>query len=373
MLKKTIVITIFSVLIGVNVLPAFAEAQLDSQPAFTLQQAVDQALAYCETLRAAELDIDRSKEVRDFTGERLSTVAGGIPMGSVPDSSYSLFLGLVQSNINWEMAKKNLSAQQDTLVMQTYQTYNGLYQAKEKVELAESTLKNARIQYAKAQALNEAGLIDKNGLEQALVAKIAAEASLNAAEQSLSDAYQKFNQLEHLSPDARPVLSDAPKYELSTDDDLDGIVAKALSDSPSIWLAEKKVDLAQTIYDAYDFANPNRSEPSKAKEIDIDKAKWSAAGTKEQMEKLVRTLYYSIKQLEHQHDAAQQRKTVAETSLRVAKLRYQIGIVTAADVTEAETTLANAEDTLIDITIRHQNLMYALQKPWAYAGANNNT
>ncbi|MBM7866593.1 TolC family protein [Heliobacterium gestii] len=344
-----------------------------SQAQFTFQQAVDQAKKSSKSLRTAQLDVDRSYEVRNYLGDSVKdTYQTTSQVGySMDQQWYGAFMGLSQADVTWRMNKRNLEAQEDSIVMQTYQLYNGLIQAQDKVKNCKIRLTNAQIQYNNAFTASQVGTIDNPTLVQAKAARAASEAALAAAESALDDAYQKFNILVGLKAEERPVLLDNPTFEKMKTDDVDFVINKAVNDSPTVWLAEKKVDLAEAAYSAYSYSLGGRTEPGKAKSIDIDKAAVSASSTKEQMEKLVRTIYHSIQQLEEQYGGAQQQVAVADENLRVVKVKFDIGMATKADVAAAESKLVDAKESLLDIVIKHQNMVYAFQKPWAYAASSS--
>ncbi|ABZ83442.1 hypothetical protein HM1_1132 [Heliomicrobium modesticaldum Ice1] len=360
-------------------LPAMADTSAtvvnvaQTQPQFTFQQAVEQAKKSSKPLRIAQLDLERSFEVRNYLGDSvMHTYQTTSQIGYARDQQYyGAFMGLNQADTAWNMNKRNLEAQEDAVVMQTYQLYNGLLQAQDKVNNCKIRLTNAQIQYNNAFAASQVGTIDNPTFVQAKAARAAAEASLASAESALADAYQKFNNLMGLRAEARPVLVDRPAFEKMKVDDVDFAITKAVNESPTVWLAQKKVDLAEAAYTAYAYSLSGRTEPGKAKSIDIDKAAVAAMNTKEQMDKLVRTLYHGVKQLEEQYDSAKEQVAVAEENLRVAKLKFDIGIATKADVASAESKLVDAKESLLDIVIKHQNLVYAFSKPWAYAAVSS--
>ncbi|MDD3654986.1 MAG: amidase family protein, partial [Desulfotomaculaceae bacterium] len=175
-----------------------------------------------------------------------------------------------------------------------------------------------------------------------------------------------FNFLVGLWPEDKPILVDKPQYNELVVNDLDYEVKKALEESPTVWLAQKKVDLAKSVLSIYNYADLS-IEPYKVKEIDLEKAEVSAEDANEQFRKLVLTLYYNIKQLEQQYLIAQGNALVAEELLRVIKVKYEVGMATAPEVLAAETAFEKAKKQEFDILCQHEILTYAFKKPWAYA------
>jgi len=334
-------------------------------PELTLQQAIDKAKGNSKSLQAAGYDVDRSYEVRKNASDSVTFIPAE---GSQNPSADRAFIGLVQADLNWQMAKRNLSAQEDTLVMQVYQLYDGILQAQEKVKAAEVQLKNAERQRAVADASYRAGILNKMGLIQAQSAVEAAKTGLETAKKNLDDLYQNFNLLVGLEMKDRPVLVDRPEFSELKVDDLEVAVSRAVDQSPTVWLKEQQINLAKLALDLYNWNVPG-TDPYEAKKYDMSKAEVSAQDTRDQMAKLVRSIYYSIKQLEEQYTSARESVKVAEENLRVTRVKYEVGMAIETDVIAAEASLAQAKQNLVDITCQHDILVYAFSKPWAYAAS----
>lgn len=363
MRKLSFIFMVFSILM---LMTATAWAKDPATPELTFQQALDRAKSQSEALKSSQYDIDKGEKVRDH----LQTKMLFAPTSPTTVEAERWFTSYVQSDLNWEMAKRSYGAQEDILVMQTYQTYDGLLQALEKVKVTEAQLKNAEWKNRVAGVSYKVGMLDKMGLIQAGAAVEMAKSDHESAREALNDTYQKFNQLVGLWPEDRPVLVDNPSFEKIKIDNLDVEVERAVVASPNVWLSQKQINLAKLTLDLYDLTSINNIEPYSAKKYDVDKAKISAADTEEQTRILVRTIYYKVVQLEEQYASAQERLTVAEESLRVARVKYEVGVSTQSDVLGAETDLALAKQALIDIASQHEILSFAFRKPWAYAGAS---
>jgi outer membrane protein TolC len=338
-------------------------AKEPATPEFTLEQAIEKAMANSETLKSSDYDVERGYEVRQYVGDKLVWT----PLESSGTEADSAFRNLMSSDLNWRSAKRTYEAQEDSLVMQTYKLYFGLQQAINNVRVAEIQAGSAEWQYRVSAATYRVGMLNSLGLLQADATLTTSKSNLESANKALEDAYQKFNQLVGLWPEDRPVLVEKPVFNEVKIDNLDFEVAKALAASPSVWLAQQKIDLAKINLNLYNFNNA--SEPYIAKEIDVTKTEIAAEDTTEQMEKLVRTLYYTIKQAEEQYAVAQDSVKTAEESFRVTKIKYDIGMATLAEVRAAEAALAQAEKSVADLTYSHEIFEYAFQKPWAYAAS----
>lgn len=344
-----------------------AFAKEPESPEITFQQAVEKALANSEQLKNADFDVTRGDEVREFLADKVDY----IPNGQTHDAESKAFTSLVQADLNYQLAKKNYAAQKDIVIMQTYQAYNGLLSSIEKVKVAEAQVKNAQQKNIVAMANYRVGLINQSDLLQATTAYESAKESLEASRKALDDAYQRFNQLVGLWPEDRPVLVDKPSFKVLSVDNLETEVERRVDESPTVYAAKQKIDLNNLNLNLYDFTSSTRTEPYKAKQIDVDKAEVSLTDEKEKIRKTVRTIYYNIKQLEDQYAIAQENIKTAEETLRVTRVKYEVGMAIQADVVAAEAALAQAKQALVDIVCQHDTLCYAFYKPWAYSGSSS--
>ncbi|MBC7347105.1 MAG: TolC family protein, partial [Clostridia bacterium] len=63
----------------------------------------------------------------------------------------------------------------------------------------------------------------------------------------------------------------------------------------------------------------------------------------------------------------------AEEALRLARLRYEVGMATRLEVQAAELMLAQAEAAAASVLRQHAYYKLAFQKPWAVAGSTAGT
>lgn len=362
-MRRMVVLAALGLLLNFIAPVNLALAKEPENPELTLQQAVEMAVSNSKSVKSAQYDIDRTAELREKASDKVQFT----PIDETTTAGEAAFTNLQQADRNWQMSRRTYEAEQDSVVMRAYKAYNGLLQAMENVRMAEIQLKDNNNQHNIALAKSRVGMINKAELIQSEAVVQTAKADLEAARKALDASYEEFNLLVGLRPENKPVLVGAPVFEELQVSNLDYEAQKALEKSPTAWLAQKNVDLAQIAYNIWNYDATAGS--IKVTKIDLDKAKLSAQDTNEQVKNLVRSLYYSIKQLEEQHASAQESIKVAEESLRVTKVKYEVGMATATDVTTAEITLEKAKKQVFDILCQHEILIYAFQKPWAYAGA----
>ncbi|MDD3653223.1 MAG: TolC family protein, partial [Desulfotomaculaceae bacterium] len=217
--------------IAVNFIIAInsALAREPETPELTFQQAVERAKSNSNALKNANYDIDRSFKLRDTAADKVKYT----PLEPSTTEAERAFTGLQQADLNWRMAKRAYAAEEDSVIMQVYQSYNGLLQAIENVKLAEIQLKNEEWQRIVASVSYRVGMLSKLEMIQAEAAVTTARSTLEANKKALDDAYQKFNFLVGLWPEDKPILVDKPQYNELVVNDLDYEVKKALEESPT--------------------------------------------------------------------------------------------------------------------------------------------
>lgn len=345
-----------------------AFAKEPATPELTMQQAVARAIIVSNALKSAKYDIDRGYEVRQFAADKVKY----IPTGPATPEAEMAFQGLLQADLSWQMAKKIYATQEDTIIMAVYQNYYRVKQAQEKVNAAKLAVESADWQYRMTVLGHQVGVASRQILIQARCNLAGAKANMEAGQQSLEDAYQKFNQLVGLWPEDRPVLVDRPAFSLMAVDNLYTETERAIEGSPTVWLTKRNIDLARISLNLYNFADPYRKEPYEARKIDVNKAEVSFSDIRDQTKKLVRTLFYTIRQLEEQYAGTEESVKVAEESLRVVQVKYRVGMATRAEVVTAEASLSKAEQALLDLTCQHEVLKLTFRKPWTFSTTSVN-
>ncbi|MBX6395395.1 MAG: TolC family protein [Alicyclobacillaceae bacterium] len=334
------------------------------------EKALDLAYNASYRVKNALADIDRTREVLDKAADNVKYV----PTGPGADSAVNrAFTGYEAASLNYQVAKKSYEITKDAIAYAVKQAYNAVIQAEDKKRVAEVNLQNAETQKRIAEARYRYGLISRYDLSQAQKAYDSAQAALAAAEQALKDAYQRFNQLVGLPPDARYVLVDRPQVEDMGNLDLDGKIAQVESESPALWQAEQQVNFAKLQLELYNFNDPSNPDPYEAKQIDVQKAYNTVSDLRTQLETTVRSLYASLEQLQNQYQALQSQLAAAEDALKLAQVQYANGTAVQADVVAAQAKVEQLKQQLTDIAAQYDNLRMAFDKPWVYGGSGTSS
>ncbi|MDI6711400.1 MAG: TolC family protein [Bacillota bacterium] len=363
---RSLAAVLLAVVLILTAVPA-GWAKEPATPDVGLNQAVEMALKHSASVQRAEKEIDRTEELRNYSAERL----GFMPVGSdgtpAVDAAWS---GLLAADLTWNMSKKSLTAEQDKVALDTCRKYWAVQTAREKLAAAEAAVRQAELDFRKAQVSHQVGLIGGATLEGARAALDGANAALAATRNDLETAYAALNQTVGLWPEDRPVLTDTPVYVPLDVADLNHEVARVLESSPKVWLAGRQAELKEKLQDVLFYTDVMTGnfnyKPYQARKIEVEQAELDAMSAKEAYELLTRSLYYNVKSLEESIPAAEQAVRLAEENLKVARAKFAVGMATQAAVAAAEASLAKAESDLLSAKANHAYLKLAFEKPWAY-------
>ncbi|PKM77564.1 MAG: hypothetical protein CVU90_06865 [Firmicutes bacterium HGW-Firmicutes-15] len=326
----------------------------------TFEQAADLALKNSTTIKSADYNIESGELVRNASADN----AKCIPSDGTNSTASRAYTSLVSADISWNMSKKTRTLEGDKLELSVYKEYINMIKAIENLNYAQVTLKNTQWQWNVAQINYQVGITSQTQKNASDTELKAAQNSLRLAEIALDTEYQTFNKLVGLNPTERPVLAEKPNYSLLKIDDLQSSVTRTLEQSPSVWKVDQSVIQAQLAIELYDWSSSSTS-PYKTKQIALTQAELSASETKEQVAQAVRDLYNSICNQEETYNTQQEAIKLAEDTLRVKRVMFEIGMATKTDVQTAELALEKAKKDLNATIYQHEYLKLTFAKPWA--------
>jgi len=150
------------------------------------------------------------------------------------------------------------------------------------------------------------------------------------------------------------------------DIDLENRISQVTSDSYTVWLADQKIELAKLDLDLY--TSKTASEPYAAKKIDLNKAENSAVDARTNLAKSLRTLYYSLRQLEDTYSGLVASLATAELGYKITQVKFDIGMATKSEVITSQLELEKLKQQMLDLNIQHDNMQMAFDKPWVSTG-----
>jgi outer membrane protein len=374
MMKKLPVFVLSTALLLPMSFPVYAannEVAVQQTQSLTYEQALEKAFASSISLKNANDAIDRAFEVRQDIGSNIEYYPTGTGNGTKDAADRSKVKGLAQADVAWGTSKRKYELEKDNIIYSVKTAYNNVLQAKKQQELAEATAKNEEVQKVLASYKASEGIISQYELSQEEDKFESALKQKTVAAKALDDAYTKLNSLIGVSKDARFVLNDEPQFKPFNKDEneLENDITYIVSNSNAVAMAEDQLKLKRMDVDLYTYNAGNT--PYKASEIDVRTAANQVEDTKKKLSDAMRSMYYSIKQLEDQYKVLNINLNTAEETLKMAKIRYDAGIGIKADVTAAELAVLNIKKQIFDVVVKLDNLELAYQKPWTATGASS--
>ncbi|MEC0183518.1 stalk domain-containing protein [Paenibacillus peoriae] len=331
----------------------------------TYDNAVKLAIADSTTVKTGEANIDQAGKIMKETGKNIDFV----PAEAGDEAQDKAFKGYAQTNLNYEVAKKNLDVTKEGIEYNVKDLYNKLLQKQNAVKLAALNIEDAERKLKVAQIKRDNQMSSDYEVTQATNLLTQNQAALDKAKKDLDSAYVSLNQVIGYKPEQRYELKDKPVYS-EFKDNVETKVSQVLTSSTAIWLSEQKVDLAELSLKLYNFNTPGNT-PYEAQQLDVEKAQYATEGTKRQLEEAVRTLYNNIKGLESQYSQIQAGLVSARSAADMTKKQFDVGLATELQVYEANLKVTTAEQQAEDIVTSIDTLKMAYNKPWVMQGASS--
>jgi len=349
-MKKIALWTLILLLVITLAGNAYAGEKEDSQSIeVTLEEAINRALSRSEALEKADWDREQAEDAKD------EAVASFHPAWFTDYAgSDEPYVAYYSAKSGAEIADLNYIAERDKVIYSTVENYYNVLLALKNVENAEAALELEQLKLKIAELKYQVGMDSYLSLLQARTKVADAEKELTEAENALENTYLDFNQLVGFASAERPILTDFPEYEpLSENESLGFFVQRALDESPVIEISKETVNLQEQMKGWGDY-----------QEGDFEKAELDEQIAREATKQIVRSLYFSLLDLEKQYEALQEQVKLLEENLRAKQLMFEVGMATKLDVQEAEVSLLNAKNALFALTVNHELMRHKLEKPW---------
>ncbi|GEN35167.1 TolC family protein [Aneurinibacillus danicus] len=370
-MKKLPVFVLSTALLLPSAVPVYAadKAPVVQSQTLTYEQALEKAFASSIPLKNAGDEIDRAFEVRQSAGSSIEYYPTGTGNGAQAAIDRAKIKGVAQADAVWGISKRQYELEKDNIIYSVKNAYNNVLKAQKQQKLADASAKNAELQKVLASYKAAEGTISLYELSQEEAKFESALKQKAAAAKAVEDAYLKLNSVIGASKETRFVLNDEPQFKPFDKDEteLENDIVYIVSNSNAVAMAEDQVKLKRLDVDLYTY-NAGNTTPYKASEIDVRTAANKVQDTKQKLSDGMRSIYYSIKQLEDQYKVLLIEKEKAEETLKMAKVRYDAGVGIKADVVTAELAVANNEKQIFDTLIQLDNLKLAYEKPWVAAG-----
>ena len=352
MRKKVTVAIIISALLFVLVAGFVTADEL-----LTLRSAVEQAIsgspgAKLASLgsRKANLEYEIADDKANFYRSLLNTVE---PVEGEDVMFKFLFIDTVKAEAEKEIAEKQQEFTRNQLAFEAQKSYLRLYQAHEQKKLMELNLKRAQDIKRIAQAAFNAGTAAKSEVMRADAHVATMEAGLFGAESGVKIAKAGLNMT--LGYDmTNPVNLEA---DLNLPDvgqvDLTSGTTRALSESIDILKASAGLKIAEGARGYVKYLAGSNDKNYEVADIGVEEATLALQLTKDRVRLEVFSLFQKLTGMEKQLAARQKALELAAENYRISKLRYELGVATQGEVTDAMISLSEQEVTLLNDKIEH--------------------
>lgn len=337
-----------------------------------LNDAINMALQNSRSLQKSKLNVEKAEESRNWASRDLNVIldTSGAAGEAFDPAVEASFYGQVSADLNWAISKRSNSLEEDKLVLGVCKKYWDVQVALEDVHGKELTVARKELMIQRVRAMVRLGMTPaeySGGPDLAIVSAekdlAAARKDLETARNTLNSAYENLNVAIGLQPQDRPKLVETAPFEPLKVDNLEVAVSRALDSSPTIWQAEQNVSLAAV---AQELGYATGSYKNyKIRAIEKEQAEISVMTAKDATDLLVRSCYYSARNLEEARPVVEKNLAAAGEALRIAKLQYELGMITREALAQYEENLALAQKALLDNTVQHAYAVLVFQKPWA--------
>lgn len=361
MMRKCLVLFLTMLLLLALTPQLLAVEAVQPGEGLTIEEAINMAWANSQDLMQSDLDIEKAEKDRESIAKFVKFIPLESSGSTDADTAYT---NLVAADISHLMSKKTRGMNEDKVALSTFNAYVGVIQAGQNLQYHENALKKAQLDWRHANLKHQLGLISRFEKDLADSGYLNAQKAVGLAQDRLTTAYQAFNKLIGLSVDKRPLLSEKPAYSEMEIDDLEAAVNRIVYNNPAIWLSEQMVDLAKLQKSLLNLSASDANTRRSA-EIGVEKADLSSAQAKTDFRQAVRDIYYNIQALETAYTLQNEGVKLAQQGYDIAKLNYELGMATGADLQEAKTQLEKAVLDLDGTIYQHEYLKMVFAKPWA--------
>ncbi|WP_433542167.1 TolC family protein [Neomoorella humiferrea] len=369
-LRRYIKLLIAAVALICMIVPSSGKAGAEAvKLELTLEAAIKMALETNLEVKKADMDLRIAQEDRQDALDGYQQAESALPRvdgyfvydpnNALTKAAESAYYGYLAAQAQVEIKEKQMQIAEDKVVNTARSKYYAVVKAQKALAAAKSSAAQMEEQFRIARAKFAAGVITRLEMTQAEQSWRQAEAGVTKAENDLEQAYRALNIYIGLPSNERPVLEQNMKMEkIEEISDMDAYIRGLLAQDPLLWQSQRNVDLQKTLSTQYG------SDNEKA-ELKIDQARLAVDQYRQTIEETIPNIYSNIRNLEAQYEAVNTALAVAKNNAKTATLRYQLGMVTQAEILTAEAAVSQLEQQLAEIVVSHELLKNNLEKPWA--------
>ncbi|AOK92759.1 TolC family protein [Paenibacillus polymyxa] len=367
-MKKSVFILLLLALSTSSFSGSFVQAegqQLASNASvkLTLSQAQLWARSNSFSLKEAQQTIERNRINLKNAGKNLDFIPAGAGNGEEDAASSSAWKGYASSTVSYLESKKQIELAQDQTDYTTMKDYYDVLLADNKVKSSEDALSLALLEEKTAEAKANRGKISPGEQSTIIQTRLEAEKNVEIAKSALQKALEVLNTQMGQPQGTVYELVDRPAYRKMDNTNLDTLVTRAISASPSVWRQEEAVKLAKMEVKYYTWNSG--TDDYEIKQIDVDSAEGGLKNTKDQLAESLKSLYFNLQQNDEQYEQMQSNLQNAIKVLDISRKKRERGFATGTEVATNQLKVKQIERNKDELIIQMTMLQHALNKPWS--------
>jgi len=339
--KFWVLVLVTFLIMGMAAGTSLAEPQQDQVMKLSLDEAIDYALENSPTVKLAGVSLqmkEKDYEQADSASDKFKDKDTSSLMEAMTEK-----LAPIQKERLYDLEQIKFDYTKRSIRLAVESAYYNVLSAEQKVAVNEATLETVQRQLDTAKASFEAGTVAKNDVLGAEVQLDKAQTDLNTAKNDSEIAYMEFNRTLGMELEKSIELTTTLSYEPMDAMVLDEVITEAMAKDKNLNEAEvnyqNAVDYLELVGKYY---TPNVYTYREAK-YNTDLAKVNYDEAQKDHELRVTKAYKNLKAAEANYKVLIKSVERAKESLRLSKLRYEVGVATSLEVLQASEALQNQE------------------------------
>ncbi len=304
----------------------------------SIEQALDKAYKTNPDLRKATLNVDKTEIIRNDAAEMVTWIPTG---GMVMPAYQQIMNGYQQAEIGHQTAKKVEKTARDGITYNVVSAYSTAVTNYNNMEMARVKLEDAKRQLTMSSVARAVGTMAEFDYEKAKVGieqlEEAYELDKAKYEGSISKLRSLLNESQTWQPDlsSRPVRAQYKRNELGIE------ISRGLSESKDVWSAEAQLKIEES---QQPWVIPGLS--SKMQNLNLELAQVDYEKSKRDTRSSIEQLYYTLDTMEGQIAVAEKAYETAAKDVKMAELRYNLGLIARSALSTAQVAEVNARTNL---------------------------
>lgn len=318
----------------------------------TIEEALELARENNTGLKLASLELSSDRVAVEQASEQRRHAPDSHPLqGSMPKDQ--LRLNEEAKKAAYKVADRKYDVQKVAIELEIKNNYYGVLKNKDLLAVSKAALERAQEQLRQAQVAFEVGTVAKNDVLGAQAVVSSAQARLTAAENSFRLSEINLSKSIGLPTETHYNLTSIVKHEAMPSVDLAQTIAEAQEKRLDIIGAEAATEVAKVNYEFAAGYSGKGTYDAKTARIGMEEADLKLADTKKSVVSDLTRAYLNVQAAQKQLDAYTTAVEQSKEGLRLAKLRYEVGMATSLEVLTASANLEEMEANRVSALYDH--------------------